>query len=162
MSLARTLQLLLAVAFLSAVTACTKEEGPSAYPSVGDTLPEFHLQEVSSQTLSEGETLLVFFHTDCPDCRKELQLLQPFYDKYHDSVRIVLISREESEETISAYWKEHGYSLPYIARRDRYPYELFSDKGIPYVVYSVDGVILGIWNDRVLFSEEEFLKLHLL
>lgn len=160
-------QILALAALLLAVVACRKVDTPVPYPTVGDKIPGFNVTgengvTVTDADLTSGESLLVFFHTACPDCRKELEILRPFYDKYHDTVHIVLISREEDDTSVSRYWNEYGYSLPYVTRTNRYPYELFSDRGIPYVVYSVNGVVRGIWNDTVLFSEEEFLKLHLL
>lgn len=143
--------------------SCGKTPQPATYPGIGDTLPVFSVEmsdgsTVTSDDLSEGQSLLVFFHTGCPDCVAEMEALQPFYEKYGREVRLVLISRSEGRESIGKHWESHGYTMPYSAQQDRRIYSLFSASGIPYVVLCRGGRIIGLWNDRELFSESQFLE----
>ena len=90
----------------------------------GDTLPEFQVELDNGSMLATSDlqgkvSVLVFFHTGCPDCQQELPVIQQLYDLYraNDSVAIYCISREEAAEEIEAYWQAHGLTLPYSAER---------------------------------------------
>lgn len=151
-------------ASLLGLLSCGREPLPATCPAVGDALPAFSVrmekgETVTSEDLSLGRCLLVFFHTGCPDCVRELEDLQPFYDRHGAELRLVLISRSEGPESVREYWRAHGYTMPYSAQKDRRVYDLFSRSGIPYVLLVQDGVIRGIWNDRDMFSEEEYRSL---
>lgn len=109
----------------------------------GDTLPEFQVELDNGSMLATSDlqgkvSVLVFFHTGCPDCQQELPVIQQLYDLYraNDSVVIYCISREEAAEEIEAYWQAHGLTLPYSAQESRSVYNLFSGQGIPRVYVS--------------------------
>ena len=146
---------------LALLLSCRKDPVPVTYPGIGDTLPQFSIvlsdgKPADTAELSKGMTLLVFFHTGCPDCVAELKLLQPFYEKHREDVRLILISRAEGPESIKKHWSENGYTMPYSPQKDRTVYDLFSKSGIPYTVLSKEGTILGIWDDKDMFTEEKY------
>ena len=93
---------------------------------------------LATSDLQGKVSVLVFFHTGCPDCQQELPVIQQLYDLYraNDSVAIYCISREEAAEEIEAYWQAHGLTLPYSAQESRSVYNLFSGQGIPRVYVS--------------------------
>ena len=135
--------LLIGICLLSG--ACIRDE--VAYGEVGivpgDYLPEFRVElndgsELSTSDLRGKVSVLVFFHTGCPDCQQELPVIQSLYNKYqgNPSVAIYCISREEAARDIEAYWDTHGLTLPYSAQEDRSVYNLFSEQGIPRVYVS--------------------------
>ena len=62
-------------------------------------------------------------------------------------VSFALISREETDETISPYWQSNGYTMPYSAQSDRKVYELFAQTRVPRVYICKDGVIKNIFTD---------------
>ena len=125
---------------------------------VGDQLPDFSVDVVDGSSRSlfksrslEGTTVIVFFHTGCSDCQRELPELNDYYLRYcqDPGFRMVAIAREESEESIATYWKQHNLSIPYSPQTDRRVYNLFATQYIPRAyVCSAQGVILwmGIEN----------------
>lgn len=120
--------------------------------SVGDRLPRFSIclndgSTVTESDFSEGDALIAFFNTGCPDCREGLEVLQEFHDAHSYEVRMVLVSREEKEQSVAAYWQAHGLSMPYSAQPDRKIYSLFSNSGIPKIYIMEDGVITSVLDD---------------
>lgn len=128
---------------------------------VGDCVPTFSVETVradgSTGTFSTaaltGETVIVFFHTTCPDCQRDLPKLDSYYRQHKDEAgfQMVAISRAEDAESVAAYWKENGLSMPYSAQTDRRVYELFASSLIPRVYYcSPQGIVTRIDIERVL------------
>ena len=142
----------LAAAF--ALSGCIKEEHTAADLQVGDTLPDFRVEmsdatTVTDDMLKETVSVVMFFHTSCPDCQQVLPQMQKVYDEYSSkSIQIVLISREETAETIEAFWKEKGLKMPYSAQNNRIVYETFAQDRIPRVyICEKGGIIRYIFTD---------------
>lgn len=158
-------RILAAALLLLPAAACERldTDGRTGRIAPGESLPSFSVTLSDGRTVTDGslaseDALLVFFHTLCPDCVKELALLQPFYEKYGGEVNVILVSRAQDASEIEAYWMEHGYTMPYSPQKDRRVYELFSTSGIPFAVLSVKGTVEAVWDDTDMFSEEEYLK----
>ena len=126
------------------------------YVTLGDRVPVFTVETVAadgtvgsfSTTQLTGETVIVLFNTSCGDCRRELPLLNDYYLEHRndDGFQMVAISREEDAESVAAYWKEQGLSIPYSAQTDRRIYHLFASSVIPRVYYcSSDGIVTRIF-----------------
>ena len=119
---------------------------------VGDQLPDFSVEVIdgSSRTLFnsgnlEGMTVIVFFHTGCVDCQRELPELNSYYLRHQKEpgFRMVAIAREESEESIAAFWQQNNLSIPYSPQTDRRIYNLFATQYIPRVyICSAQGIVL--------------------
>ena len=119
---------------------------------VGDQLPDFSVEVIdgSSRTLFnsgnlEGMTVIVFFHTGCVDCQRELPELNNYYLRHQKELgfRMVAIAREESEESIAAFWQQNNLSIPYSPQTDRRIYNLFATQYIPRVyICSAQGIVL--------------------
>lgn len=142
------------MAVLALLAGCIKERYAGADLKVGDSLPDFRVEMNDGRTLTDesmGETVsvIMFFHTSCPDCRQVLPQMQKIYDEYASkSVQIALISREESAESIDIFWKEKSLQMPYSAQRSRMVYELFAKTGIPRVyICGKGGIIRHIFTD---------------
>ena len=142
------------MAVLALLAGCIKERYAGADLKVGDSLPDFRVEMNDGRTLTDesmGETVsvIMFFHTSCPDCRQVLPQMQKIYDEYASkSVQIALISREEPSESIEAFWKEKSLQMPYSAQRSRMVYELFAKTGIPRVyICGKGGIIRHIFTD---------------
>lgn len=119
---------------------------------VGDAMPVFSVTlndgtTVSSPSLCEGKTLVAFFNTGCGDCREELPVLQRFYDYHRDEVKFVLISREESEDSIFGYWKINDLAMPYSAQKTRSVFSLFARDTIPRCYCFIEGKVAAIFTD---------------
>lgn len=147
MMLRKTAAIISAAAIM---TSCAKDN-PAAI-SVGDPMPNFTVTLndgtiVSTPSLCEGKTLVAFFNTGCGDCREELPVLQQFYDYHRDEVKFVLISREESEDSIFGYWKINDMVMPYSAQKSRAIFNLFASDTIPRCYCFIEGRVTAIFTD---------------
>ncbi len=121
---------------------------------VGDRLPDFEVvmndgSVVDDVILSEGVSVVMFFHTSCPDCQQALPRMQQIYDEYiSKGVYFAFISREESMVDIESYFNEKGLKLPYSAQNDRKVYEQFAQTRIPRIyICEKGGIIRYIFTD---------------
>lgn len=106
--------------------------------NIGDKLPLFTINTSKGISLSSDKfvgrpTVLVFFHTMCGDCQRELPIVQDLYDKYGEKVRFICISRGQVDEDVAAYWEKHNLTLPYSPQIDREIFLLFATTTIPRV-----------------------------
>lgn len=113
-------------------------EEPEWSLGVGDALPSFSVtmndgSVLNSKELTGREAVICFFNTDCPDCQRELPILQKEYNRREKDMVYICISREENEGKIADYWHDHGLTLPYSAQTDRRIYNLFANVGIPRI-----------------------------
>ena len=69
-----------------------------------------------------------------------------------------MISREEGVESISQYWQESEFTMPYSAQNDRKIYELFAKTRVPRVYICNDGVIRAIFTDQPENPTYEVMK----
>lgn len=139
---------------LAVLAGCIKEKQAGADLKVGDRLPDFEVvmndgSVVTDDYLKQEVSVVMFFHTSCPDCQQVLPEMQKIYDEYvSERVRIALISREESKEDIESFWKEKGFEMPYSAQNDRKVYEKFAQTRIPRVyINEKGGIIRHIFTD---------------
>ena len=126
---------------------------------VGDRVPAFTVEVVDngehkSFTTDElaGETVIVLFHTTCPDCQRELPRLNQYYLQHKDDAgfQMVAISRGEGEETVSAFWKEKGLLIPYSAQADRRVFELFASNIVPRVYFcNAQGIVTRLFVEEL-------------
>ena len=122
--------------------------------TVGDRVPVLTVDVVDNgdrKTFTTerltGETVIVLFNTSCSDCRRELPRMNEYYLQHRGDkgFQMVAISREEGAESVAAYWKEQGLSIPYSAQTDRRIYNLFASSIIPRTYFcSADGIITQI------------------
>lgn len=141
---------LIIVLLLSSCSMMKEEPAPLPTDSivgVGMPLPVFAVTMHDGSTLTNYDlkgkpSLIVFFSTTCPDCERELPSLNRRYVEHGRDTTFIAISREQPDNTVTAYWQDHGFSLPYSAQRDRHIYSLFARKGIPRIYISdVNGII---------------------
>lgn len=143
----------LLVALIVGLTGCIGEkEEPEWYLHPGDALPSFEVTTIDHRTISSADSyssqlVIVFFNTTCPDCRKELPILQKQYEENlmlpeTDQSIYVCISREEGTADVERYWAENNLTLPVSAQNDRSVYSLFASIGIPRIFYAKDGIII--------------------
>ncbi len=125
------------------------------YVKVGDRVPAFSVETVLADGSTAmfttarltGETVIVLFNTSCGDCQRELPRMNDYFLQHSGDkgFQMVAISREEGAESVAAYWKEQGLSIPYSAQTDRRIYNLFATSIIPRTYFcSADGTITRI------------------
>ena len=155
MKTTRLWTVLIALTLLGCSMADDEENEVKERVSVGDRLPVFTVATVEADgtagTFStarlKGETVVVLFNTSCSDCRRELPRMNEYYLQHRGDkgFQMVAISREEGAESVAAYWKEQGLSIPYSAQTDRRIYNLFASSIIPRTYFcSADGIITQI------------------
>ncbi len=143
-----------AAVVLMMMTGCIKDQRTGADLKVGERLPDFEVvmndgTVVSDESLKGSVSVVMFFHTGCPDCQQALPVMQRIQDEYASKgVRFALVSREEGRKVIEAYWQENGFKMAYSAQEDRSVYEKFAQTRIPRIyVNDKDGIIRFIYTD---------------
>lgn len=122
---------------------------------VGSRVPIFSVNVVDYEGLTTsfstnrlyGETVIVFFSTQCKDCQRELPELNEYYLKHKDDegFQMVAISRAEGEESVADFWSANNLQIPYSAQEDRKIYDLFASSVIPRVYFvSSSGIITKV------------------
>ena len=150
------------ISLLASVSCIKDYPDPEFELKQGDRIPEFSITmsdgtAMTSEQLSHGQAIIMFFHTGCPDCQNTLPSVQKIYDEYKDRVSFALISREQSEEEIKDYWQEKEYTLPFSAQKDRKIYNLFATSRVPRVYICNEGVITRIYTDDPTARYEDLL-----
>lgn len=131
-----------AVITVFCMNSCIYDDPQQKELSVGDRIPDFSVtmndgSVVTGSWLSESVSCIVFFHTSCPDCQKTLPIIQRLYDEYASiGVRFAIISREDGETSVSAFWAEKGFTMPYSAQSTREIYNMFAQTRVPRVYIS--------------------------
>lgn len=149
------------------LTACITETmeftNTGSKLSVGDSIPDFSVITLDQDTFTknnhQGKTLvLLFFHTECSDCQKELPIVEQVYrDIREDSLwQLVCIGREEKTEQVEKYWMKKQFTMPVAPQNDRTVYDCFAFSGVP-MLYIIDtqNIIRAIYNDQKMASYEE-------
>ena len=145
---------MLASLFLATSCVFEQDSADEEYEmAVGDTIPDFTVtmtdgSVVTGADLRKGNALILFFHSDCPDCRGTLPSVQKVYDEYlSKGVKFALISRSQLAEEINPYWDEMGYTMPYSPQPNRQIYELFASSRVPRVYICKDGKVISFYRD---------------
>ena len=143
------------------LSSCIKEKQGEEL-AVGDRLPDFEVvmndgSVVNDEILSGGVSVVMFFHTSCPDCQQALPRMQQIYDEYASKgVSFALISREDRAEDIEVYFNKKGLELPYSAQNDRKVYEMFAQSRIPRIyICEKGGIIRYIFTDDPVPSYDQ-------
>lgn len=156
MTIRRVWLLLMTAVVFAACSMGDDDDGEvREYVKVGDRVPAFSVETVladgSTATFSTaqltGETVIVLFNTSCGDCQRELPRMNDYYlqHRHEKGFQMVAISRAEGAESVAAYWKEQGLSIPYSAQTDRRIYNLFASSIIPRTYFcSADGSVTRI------------------
>ncbi len=112
---------------------------------------------VTEDSLIGNVSVLMFFHTSCPDCQQALPRVQEIYNEYSSKgVCFALVSRECGKDEIEAYWRKNGLDLPYSAQDDRKVYNMFATSRIPRIYISDEnGTIRYIFTDDPVASYDD-------
>lgn len=140
--------------FLMIFGGCIHENMPEASSlKEGDKIPEFTLvsngETLSSNQMPGIKKIIVFFNTQCKDCREALPKIQKAYEAdmlVNTPIAYYCISREECHEEVAKYWKDNSLTIPFYAQEDRRIFNLFASSGIPRV-YIIDknNIILKVY-----------------
>ena len=157
----------LILAILCVNFSCTTEHEETSSDvielRIGDHIPSFSITMNNGKTINHKSligqvSLIVFFHTGCKDCQKELPIIQRFYEN-HPNIPIVCISRAQDQTSIASYWQINQLTLPYSAQEGRNIFELFAYHTIPRIyIIDTEGIIRSIFTDNPLPKYEDLTE----
>ncbi len=123
--------MIMAVAMVSCISEGKDEvAGDGTIVNVGDLVPAFTVGDfVSPQDFEGRKSLLVLFNSGCPDCQREMPVIDDACRQFSD-LQAIAISRGET----LAHW---DYVMQYYPDPERAVYNLFAEHTIPRV-YLID------------------------
>lgn len=136
---------------MAIANAATEERfRESTYVFVGDFSPEFALTDIDGESFSMAEAkgkvvLINFFVTWCGPCITELPHVEQLWKKHKADERfcLIVIGREETDESVRAFREEHGFTFPMAADPQRSVYSRFAKEAIPRtIVVAPDGEVV--------------------
>ena len=146
------------------VTAEDRGNRPGTLAQIGEPLPDFGLTTLDGipfRTLdSRGQVIVInFYATWCGPCQLELPQLQAVWDEFRndENFQMLVIGREESDETLRAIQSQNGFTFPMAADPDASIYGRFATQSIPRTfLISDQGIIVHEWTGAY---EDEISKL---
>ena len=137
---------------------------PGTLTRVGDPAPGFDLTKIDGTPFHtvdlRGQVIVLnFFATWCGPCQEELPQLQAIWNEFRnqDHFTMLVVGRQETDESVKAFQQEHGFTFPMASDRDAAIYAKFASQSIPrtYLI-SRQGIIVYQWTGSY---EEEIPKL---
>jgi thiol-disulfide isomerase/thioredoxin len=140
-------------------SGCIAEKRSGDFVKVGDPVPAFTVANSSGEgtkSFSQADfvgkrSMILFFATWCPDCRRELPIVHEAWLRLRgrSDFQLVAVSRDETAEAVSKYWnsaqidesgavtKPSFEGMPWWLDPDAGAFNTFADSYIPRV-YLVD------------------------
>jgi len=107
----------------------------------------------------DGTTLVVFWETWCPHCRKEVPKMQQLYETYGSQglqlIGLTKITKSSTEEIVESFIAENKVSYP-IAKENGQMSTYFGVRGIPAAAVVRNGQI--VWRGHPARITEDMLK----
>lgn len=108
---------------------------------------------------SKGATLVVFWETWCPHCRREVPKLQQVYDTYKPQglqlIGLTKITKSSTEQEVTSFIAENKVSYP-IAKENGATSTYFAVSGIPAAAVVKGGQI--VWRGHPGRITDEMIK----
>ena len=110
--------------------------------AVGNRAPDFSLKDVKGDTVtlrSDGEdqqvTMLVFWATWCPACRREIPEVNKFFSKYSGrGVRTISVNVDKDSSGVASFVEKSGIGYPVLLDGDSSVAASYNVRGIPNVL----------------------------
>lgn len=104
--------------------------------------------------------VVAFWASWCPDCQKELPIIQRLYDKYKDKVDFFMVDvvdgERETLETSHQFLRNQGFTFPVYIDQDLQAFKFFDVKAIPTIfIVDKDGMVKEIYVEQ---GSEEMLS----
>ena len=137
---------------------------PGTLTQLGKPAPDFTISSTDGTPFRLADcrgkvVLLNFFATWCGPCQMELPHLQAIWKEFEGDgeFRMLVIGREESDQTVKAFKAAHSFTFPMASDPQRSVYGEFASQSIPrtYVI-SRDGTVIF---QTTGFYEEEIARL---
>ena len=118
----------------------SSDKNNTALSLKGQQLPEFKMTSQDGKLIAISELydkpmLVVEWASWCPDCQKQLPIVQQMYEKYGEQIHFVLLNMSEpgreTKEKADQYIKNQGYTFPYYYDVGQSAADLLQVKTIP-------------------------------
>jgi len=152
-------------------TGCIKDDDENEetinHVKVGDAVPSFTVQDgygrrFITSDFREKRSILLFFHTGCKDCQRELPIIEAAWKeiKADPHLQLVAIGRAESKADINKYWDANGLTFSTFLDPDKSVYNLFANNTIPRI-YIVDeeGKVVWMAIEKFNLTAEQLLDI---
>ena len=104
-------------------------------------------------------TLVVFWETWCPHCRREVPKLQAIYDNYKDQglqvIGLTKVNKSATDETVNSFIAEQKLGYP-VAKENGQTSQYFSVSGVPAAAVVKDGKV--VWRGHPVRLTDDMLK----
>ena len=148
------LTLVLALALISSVAACTKpKETPYA--------PDFTLQTTSGETVSLSDfrgkpVMLIFWKINCSACQFQMPYTQAFYDELSsETIAVLTINVGDSASAAQDYVTSRRLTFPVLLDRQGKAAQMYGLPGVP-VTFLIDSEgIVKAYKIGAFQSQEE-------
>jgi peroxiredoxin len=124
------------------------EMAVSPYPQ--NAAPDFTLSQLEGGSLTLSNlrgkpTLINFWATWCPPCRRELPALQTAYTAYQDDIGFIAVNVKEDPATVTALVQELGLNFPIVLDSDGQVSNIaYEVRGLPTTVFvDANGVVVA-------------------
>lgn len=147
--------------------SCVRDKDEPVWSiTIGEQIPSFSVETVSGDHVSDVSmrghvAVITFFNTSCPDCRKELPVVDKLYKDYADDerIRFLCVARSENEMSVKDFWESNNLLIPVAAQENADVFHKFADSVIPRIyIFNSSGILLYAWDDNPLPSESELKK----
>lgn len=117
---------------------------------IGDPAPDFSITTANGELFSladaKGDVVLInFFATWCGPCQVELPHVERIWtkNKSNKNFRLLVIGREESDESVRGFRDKNGFTFPIAADPNSAVYSLFAEESLPRtLVVSPEGLVI--------------------
>lgn len=131
--------------------------------AVGEKAPDFSATDLTgaTQTLSQNQghvTLMQFWASWCPFCRKDLPRVKELFAKYQDKgLRLVTVSIDQDLDALKKFVQEEQLAYPVIpAATNKGLPELYESQGVPgYYLIDAKGTIVQVWRGSVTVTQTD-------
>jgi thiol-disulfide isomerase/thioredoxin len=112
----------------------------------------------ASASVGGQPTLLYFWATWCPNCRKEVDFVRDLHERFGGrGLRMIGVTqhtRGQNDESVEAYLSEHRLAFPNAVDRDGVTSRAYSASVVPTAVL-VDGAGVVRWHDHPAALSDE-------
>jgi thiol-disulfide isomerase/thioredoxin len=112
-------------------------------------------------SMDEGKlTLLVFWESWCPHCKREVPKLEALYQKHKaDGLNVIgltKVTRSSTDEKVEAFISEHELSYPVAKEKDGVMSKRFAVSGVPAAALVKNGKV--VWRGHPSKLNDGFVK----
>jgi thiol-disulfide isomerase/thioredoxin len=112
-------------------------------PVIGGTAPGFFLPELSGKVVDLSKviknnkvTVVNFWATWCPPCRREIPEFIKFYRKYAgEKVAVIAVNLQESPANVKKFAKKNGMNFPIVTDVTGKVGDKYQISGIPTTIF---------------------------